>query len=59
MVTRNLDLMMLAQFNFCERTAKSWELLLQDADPRFRLNDIITPKRSLMSIIEAVWVEDS
>lgn len=50
-----MDLMMLAQFNSRERTAKGWESLFLSADPRFRLRQIKQPPGSLMSVIEAGW----
>ncbi|PQE07738.1 O-methyltransferase family 2 protein [Rutstroemia sp. NJR-2017a BVV2] len=55
---RNLDLMMLAQFNSCERTAKMWEELLRSADQRLRLLRCEIPEGSLYGIIEAVWDGD-
>jgi hypothetical protein len=57
-VDRNLDLMMLAQFNSCERTAKMWEELLRSADQRWRLLRCEIPEGSLFGIIEAVWDGD-
>ncbi|KAI9687138.1 MAG: hypothetical protein M1822_002549 [Bathelium mastoideum] len=55
---RNLDLLMLSQFNACERTAQGWEKLFQSVDARLRLQRIYQPAGSLMSIIEAVWTPE-
>ena len=55
---RDNDLIMLAQFNAPERTEPAWKALLYEADPRFRLNPIVSPEGSAFSFIEAVWTPE-
>ena len=52
---RNNDLVMLAQFNACERTARAFQELFQECDPRFEVKRAQKPKGSAIAIIEAVW----
>ncbi|KAK8042322.1 sterigmatocystin 8-O-methyltransferase [Apiospora phragmitis] len=49
---RAMDMNMAATFNALERTASDWKCLLQDADPRFILEEIIQPKGSALSMID-------
>lgn len=55
MLHRNVDLAMLAQFNSRERTAKDFEDVFRQADPRFHVIDINKPRGSAMAIIEVAW----
>ena len=52
---RNLDLLMLAQYNSLERSATQWSALLQRADPWLQLTRIVNLEGSLMSVVEVVW----
>lgn len=52
---RNNDLIMLAQFNARERSAKTFRALFSKADPRFRVTHVGKPSGSAMAIVEAMW----
>ena len=51
----NNDLVMLAQFNARERTAKAFQELFHQSDPRFEVKRAEKPKGSAIAIVEAVW----
>ncbi|RAL08884.1 sterigmatocystin 8-O-methyltransferase [Aspergillus homomorphus CBS 101889] len=53
---RQMDLLMMGQFNAYERDAEDWHALIHRVDPRFRLLGIDTPVGSHFSIIVAEWV---
>ena len=46
---------MAACFNGAERTRAQWTGLLQLADERFVIKNIVRPEGSSMSIIEVAW----
>ena len=48
-------MIMAACFNGAERTRAQWTGLLEKADERFVIENIIRPEGSTMSIIEVVW----
>lgn len=50
-----MDLGMRVMFNGKERDEAEWRHVLACADPRFELQSIRTPKRSLLSILEVAW----
>lgn len=52
---RNADITMLAQFNSRERTAKGFEDVFRQADPRFKVIDMKKPRGGAMTIIEVIW----
>ncbi|KAF4629778.1 hypothetical protein G7Y89_g8370 [Cudoniella acicularis] len=52
---RALDLEMAYTFNARERTLADWKALFEEADPAFKLRNVIEPKGSAMSILEFVW----
>ena len=52
---RNVDLIMLAMFNACERKKDDWRKLFAMADERFAFGTIITVPGSELSIIEFIW----
>lgn len=54
-IGRNNDLVMLAQFNAQERTARAFQTLFQECDPRFDVKRAEKPKGSAIAIVEAVW----
>ena len=54
-IGRNNDLVMLAQFNARERTARAFQDLFQECDPRFDVKRAEKPKGSSIAIVEAVW----
>lgn len=33
-----------------------WQRLFEEADMRYRFDDVITPEESTMSIIQAIWL---
>lgn len=49
------DWVMKEMFNAKERSIDDWKDLLQKADSRFRVMDVIRPEGSQLQIIEAVW----
>jgi len=48
-------MVMKACFNGAERTRAQWTALLQTANERFVIQNIIRPEGSTMSVIEVVW----
>lgn len=52
---RNTDLSMLVLFNSNGRTAKAFEDVFRQADPRFHVVNVKKPRRDVMAIIEVVW----
>jgi hypothetical protein len=44
-----------ASFNSRDRTARDWEALLLEADPRFAFKSATEPKGSALGILEFVW----
>ena len=57
-ISSNNDIIMLAQFNARERSAKAFQRLFEIADPRFSLTRIFRPPGSAMSIVEATWKDE-
>jgi hypothetical protein len=53
---RTLDLFMQVTVNAHEREADDWAALFAKADPRYKVNRIWKPERSVMSFIEAEWM---
>ncbi|KAI1407126.1 S-adenosyl-L-methionine-dependent methyltransferase [Hypoxylon sp. FL1857] len=56
---RGYDLAMKMNFNSKERDADEWAALLKAADPRLRLGRITCSPGSILSVIEAVWEENT
>ncbi|KAK8024452.1 O-methyltransferase-domain-containing protein [Apiospora rasikravindrae] len=52
---RAMDINMAATFNAIERTADDWRALLKEADPRFALHEITSPRGSALSMIDIRW----
>ncbi|KAI2468973.1 S-adenosyl-L-methionine-dependent methyltransferase [Annulohypoxylon bovei var. microspora] len=52
---RMMDLNMGAAFNAQERTVSDWKGILQNADARFVLKDVIQPKGSALALIDVRW----
>ncbi|KAK8048183.1 sterigmatocystin 8-O-methyltransferase [Apiospora phragmitis] len=52
---RAIDINMAATFNAIERTADGWRALLKEADPRFVLHEITSPRGSALSMIDIRW----
>ncbi|KAI1801099.1 putative hydroxyindole O-methyltransferase [Daldinia bambusicola] len=50
-----MDIMMMAFNNACERDTETWEMLFETADPGFKFFGIKMPARARMAIIEAEW----
>ncbi len=48
---------MAAAFNGQERTMAEYQSLLEDADQRFKLRNVIEPTGSALGILEFVWEE--
>ena len=46
---------MLTYFNAKERTLEEWKSLINAADARFRLQQVIPLKNSPLSVMEFVW----
>jgi hypothetical protein len=42
-------------FNARERTLADWKALFVEADPAFKLTNVIEPKGSTMGILEFIW----
>ncbi|MCJ1294174.1 hypothetical protein MMC34_005731 [Xylographa carneopallida] len=54
-IQANVDLIMLAMFNACERKKDDWRKLFAMADERFVFGTIITVPGSELSVIEFIW----
>ncbi|MCJ1281752.1 hypothetical protein MMC26_001075 [Xylographa opegraphella] len=54
-IQANVDLIMLAMFNSCERTKDAWRKLFAAADERFVFATIISVPGSELSVIEFIW----
>ncbi|KAF4635107.1 hypothetical protein G7Y89_g2997 [Cudoniella acicularis] len=52
---RNLDMVMMACWNSCERTASQWKNLIKRVDEKFRFLGVRKAEGSSMSIIEWDW----
>ena len=52
---RYSDLVMLTMLNALERSAEDWHGLVQSADPRFRLSNILQPPFANQGLIEITW----
>jgi hypothetical protein len=46
---------MMAAFNSHERTAKEWRALIEGADHRLELSDIILSRESALAFFEVRW----
>ena len=46
-------------FNGAERSTSDWKRLLHEADPRFKIRDIVKISGKMMSVMEVVWTEES
>lgn len=46
---------MAALFNSREPTAAEWKALINEADARFHVKQIIQPKGSALAIMEVLW----
>ncbi len=54
-MNRDMDLVMMAMNNSCERTDRDWRDLFKRADERFELVGFRTPEGSAMGFVEVVW----
>ena len=52
---RAFDIVMKQALNAKERDADDWTRLLQEADPRFKLTEVIQPRGSVLAIIVVDW----
>lgn len=52
---RGMDCGMMAIFNATEREEEEWRDLFTAADSRYSWKGVISPKGSILSMIEAVW----
>lgn len=52
MVNSVLNMSMMTDFNGAERSLEDWEKLFTQADPRLELRRIVSPPRSMLSILE-------
>ena len=50
-----MDMVMAACFNGAERSRAQWDSLLQKADKRFTIRNVVRPQGSTMSVVEVVW----
>jgi len=50
-----MDCGMMAIFNATEREEEEWRELFTSADSRYSWKGVISPKGSILSMIEAVW----
>ncbi|KAI1746945.1 S-adenosyl-L-methionine-dependent methyltransferase [Xylaria castorea] len=52
---RGADLLMKVGFNGKERSRRGWEAVLAEADPRFRIENIVKPEGATDAVIEIVF----
>lgn len=50
-----MDMLMLSICNAREREEADWRQVFQEADPRFKVMRIFTPKESALGIIDVAW----
>lgn len=49
---RGADLLMKVGFNGKERSRRGWEAVLTEADPRFRIENVVEPEGATDAVIE-------
>lgn len=52
---RAMDIIMLSLCNSRERDEADWRQVFQEADPRFKVLRVFTPKGSALGIIDVAW----
>jgi 6-hydroxytryprostatin B O-methyltransferase len=56
---RTTDLCMMMLSNAKERDMEEWTALLHQADPRFRIKNVVVPEGSVLALIEVVLAHES
>jgi hypothetical protein len=50
-----MDMIMLSLCNSRERDEADWRQVFQEADPRFKVLRVFTPKGSALGIVDVAW----
>ena len=53
-----MDMLMLSICNARERDEEDWRQVFKEADSRFEVLRVFTPKGSALGIIDVVWKEE-
>lgn len=57
MRNRAMDMLMLSICNARERDEEDWRQVFKEADSRFEVLRVFTPKGSALGIVDVVWKE--